>query len=304
MLTITRNDLLQSYQDYQKTMKLFKTITFGSCICGSLLFLIGVIGQIPALKWLGIFCDLIALAAYFPVKKKLIPPGNGQPVQQVMQSMRYDLTSDNIVNLIYKKIGETSNYPDKCKLILLLANCYELRGQPVDAVNACYMIDRTQFINYPSVGLDYYQELLSIYDYFEDYDNLRAAYADAEGFAAQYYNQGYIYCSICASIVMYGNIAYGRYREALDLHLAKNEISGLFRSSTASAMFNGTPMQRLIIGSEYLGLAKLYLKCGDLENAALNCDKGGPIVAFIPSQVQEANKLSQRIREAKEALNG
>ena len=277
MITISRETYQRLYDEYKNGLLLVKIVSIASpvimliVIIASDSFMVGFLGLLIALFPL-------LLAAYF--RKKLIPAGHGKKVQEVMTVMKYDLCSDKLVDLIVRKINETSEFCERTRLMLLLSTVYSMRG-------------------YPDVGLSFFNELIDVYMNFDDYENAKAAYADAESFIREYHDKNFVYCTTAVSLLVNANLAYGNYTDALIMQTIYNDMNAKFESSEAGKQNSGTPMQKFLVGVRYLQTAEIYYRLGDLEQSAKYVDMGGPLLSPVPYMIGRANKLSGRIREQK-----
>ena len=294
MLTITREKYQQLYNEQQRSMKIVKAVGIAAPVIAVLILLFS---HSVAASFFGIVLCVAPLIYIYKLREKLIPPGHGNNVKDVMNVMKYDLCSDKLVELIVRKINQTSEFCERTRLTILLADVYAMRGQINDSINVLYSVDKNMFRRYPAVGLSYFQDLISLYVQYEDYDNARAAFADAESFIAEYYDKNYIYCMTAVELLINANIAYGNYTDALILQTIQNDISRQYESSDTNKQTAGTPLQNFITGERYLATALIYYNLGDMQQAAKFVDMGGPMLANVPHEVERANTLSRKIRE-------
>ncbi len=244
---------------------------------------------------------VIPIINVFTIRKRLIPPGNGKIVRAAFQNMRYDFLSDRTVNMLFESIGKTADYADKTMLILYLCDVYLFRGQINEAISLINSIDRSMFIHYPTIGMTFYEEVMSIYSVIEDNNSVIAAYADGEKFIDECAFRNYLCCSkALGGIIMY-ETARGNYRSALHMQLMKNEFeNNVERDNRNSGNVLNHPLAQFLRGMVFINTAELYYLCGDLWEAGQSLDIGGPMVANCPFMLSRANDLSAKIRQAKE----
>lgn len=300
MIEITREKLEKLYNNQGSQLKKCGIITLISWVIAIGYFKLDEF--VP--ESIRSFTSILALAVFiFPfiylgiTKKKLIPAGNGAVVQEAFAYIKNDYLSDSAINFMYQKIGQASNYSDKTKLTLLLSNLYVLRGQYDDAINLLNSVDRSQFQGYPTIGMNFYDDTISLYSELEDNDSVLAAYKDAEPFINECAERNYVCCSTALNILICTEKANGNYRKALDLKLMKNSFENQF-NRTAASDEQSTPLSRILRGSVFFETAELYYLCGDYANAGKYLDIGGPLLNGCPQKTALANKLSDKIRQA------
>jgi len=231
-------------------------------------------------------------------KKKIIPAGNGPAVQDASRSLQRDFLSDHAVDMLYRKICQTSNYPDKTKLMLLLCDVYMMRGQYNEALNMLGSVDRSRFSEYPEVGMSFFDDTLFVYTELGDNDSVLRAYEDAKPFIEHCAERNYLCCSTALNIMITAEKARGNYRHALDMKLMKNEFENKLNQSTSAASVQTSPLTQYLRGCVFYDTAELFYLCGDYANAAKYLDIGGPMLAVCPTATQKANRLSDSIRNA------
>ena len=296
MIKITRELFQKLFDEYKGLMMLSRILAVGCPLLGFLFIYI----LDSTLSRMLVFClCLTPIIAISFIRKRLIPPGYNNDVQSVMQTMKYDFLSDNIMNMIIYKMGQCKDYPSKCHLTFLLADVYELRGQMTEAINTIYSVDRSRFKEYPSIGMSFFNSLLDIYMQFDDKENAKAAFADAQNFIAECYDRSYVLCETASSIMINAYMAEDRYYEALELMKIKDEMKMKFKQTSAHKGFSeGTPLDKLDRGLTYIKLAELYYHCGDPVTASKYADMGGPLLTVSPHELERANRISAMIREA------
>lgn len=298
MVNITRDQLDRLYKKQKNSLTNCTAITT-VCVILSISISRYNDGESAAVSLLCIILLFAApLALVFYAKKKIIPPGNGKRVTEAMQSLQKDFISDRAVNMLYEKISRADGFAEKTRLILLLCDIYALRGQYREAIGMLNSVDRSQFKKYPAIGISFYDDTTSVYSELEDYDSVLLAYADAEPFIDYACQTNYLCASPAVNILIKVHFARKNYKAALDLRLMKNEFENLTMKMVTDQNGN-TPLNNIIRGSVFCETAELFLRCGDIENAAKYLDIGGPMVAGSPAALAHANKLSAEIRDIK-----
>lgn len=234
------------------------------------------------------------------IRKKLIPPGHGKTVRAAYQNMRYDFLSDRTVNMLFESIGKAENFADKTMLTLNLCDVYLFRGQVNEALSLINSIDRSMFIHYPTIGMTFYEDVMSIYSTLGDNSSVIAAFADGEKFIDESAFRNYICCKGALSAQIMYEKARGNYTGALRMQLMKNEFeNNVTRDSNNSGNEQNYPLAQFTRGMVFIDTAELYYLCGDLWEAGQSLDTGGPMVANCPFMLSRANDLSAKIRQAK-----
>ena len=297
MITITREQLERLYNQQKKLLSAAVTVPTICLILGIVLrrsyYSEDVSRIIDFVIILLIVVPFIFLGI---IRKKLIPPGNGKIVNEAFSYMQQDPISDNTVNMLFQKIGQAGNYADKTKLILLLADVYMFRGQYNEAIGMLNSVDRSGFEKNPVIGMNFYDDTISVYCALEDTQSVMLAYNDAEQFIMKCSSLNYICCHTAVNILINVEIAKGNYQKALEMRLMMNDFANQTNQRTEARM-QATPINRIIKGSIFCNTAELFFHCGDYANAAKYLDIGGPMVAECAGLLDEANKLSAKIRE-------
>lgn len=229
--------------------------------------------------------------------KATIPAGNMGNVRKAFKGLKNDFASDNAENTLYRYLGQTSKYPEKIRLTLLLADMLTIRGKVNEALQLLYSADRSGFEKYPDIGMSFYGEIIDIYSQIGDNDSVLRAFEDGRSFTEQSWDKNYNCCITAFGIMINVEKARGNYRKALDLRLIKNENENLFNSTTGASV-QGTPLSRFLKGCVFMDSAELFYLCGDLENAAKYIDIGGPMLSASVFYTNKANDLSEKIRTA------
>lgn len=234
----------------------------------------------------------------FHARSKMIPPGHGGIVKSTMSQVRYNFTSEGTVNFMFSQIGKAKNYPEKVMLTLLLADVYLFRGQIGEAISLLDSVDRSGFIQYPTIGMSFYNDVISLYNAVDDSSSVLAAYKDAEAFIDECAFRSYICCQSALDIMIMVEKAGGNYRKALDMQLMKNDIANIFENDArSSGVQQSDPMTAFNRGMIFWSTAELFYLCGDMENAGKYLDIGGPMLSASPLFIQKANRLSEKIRQ-------
>lgn len=302
MIEITREQLEKLYKKQKRTLS--TAVGIGTVCWITSYTIYRTFVKADYLENLSTVFTIIALILFIipfivaaSARKKLIPAGCGNAFNDAAAVIQGDFMSDRTVNILYQKIGEAKSFAEKSKIILLLCNVYQLRGQMQEALGMLNSIDRSQFVGYPTIGMDYYNCTVDIYSQLEDTQSVLAAYADAEPFIRECSNRNYICCTTAVSILIKVEKAQGNYRKALDLRLLKNDFENQF-NKTVAANQQGTPLSRLIKGGVFFETAELFYLNGEYEKAGKYLDIGGPLLSGSPSETERANRLSEKIRDA------
>lgn len=232
------------------------------------------------------------------VRKKVLPRDISAAVRQTFMQIRYDFTSDRVVDFIYSQIGRAKNYPDKTMLTLFLADVYLFRGQVNEAISMLGSVDRSRFLHYPNTGMSFYNDIISLYDAVGDTASVLAAYNDAEAFIDECAFRNYLTCRTALETMIMVEKARGNYRKALDMQLIKNEYENISENDARKVGAAQTdPMTAFNRGMIFLSTAELFYLCGDVANAGKYLDIGGPMLSPSPFFLQRANELSGKIRQ-------
>ncbi len=307
MLDITYEQLDKLYKSQQGILK--RTLGISAALCATAYFMYrGLIkrspnGYVPFEDLRPLFIVIVTalVAASFIIiasaKNKLIPVGHTENVSNAAAYLQNDFTSDGAVNMLYQKIGSAKTFPEKAKLLYLLSNVYMFRGQYKEAIDILNSVDRSQFKGYPTIGMEYYDNITGLYYCLGDNDSVIAAYNDAEPFIAECSKRNYLCCSTAVNILICANKAKGNYSKALQIRLMKNDFENKI-SQTITADSQGTPLSKFIKGMSYFESAELFCLNGDYKAASEALDAGGPLLAPSVSETNRANELSAKIREA------
>ncbi len=293
MLDITREQLEKLYN---KQQFMIKAIVVYCCVT-LVLYVVMRIAHIYALPVLLLsFILLIIITA--AVRKKLIPAGHtSELVKEAYSSLQYDYYSDGALNMLFTKLGRAQNFPEKTYLTLFAAEIYMIRGEADKAIAMLGNVDRSEFVKYPTVGMSFYDDILSMYCQLGDYDSVMRAYRDGEPFIRECADRNYVLCNTAIEILIRAYTASGDPHHALELRLMKNDFQNRFKKSTSQmANQTTTPFKQFLDGIVFLDTAELYYMCGDKESAARAVDTAGPLVAKSPYYLDRANRLSAAIR--------
>ncbi|MDE6593708.1 MAG: hypothetical protein K2K57_11690 [Oscillospiraceae bacterium] len=303
MVEITRERMELLYKAQKNSFSCTIVICIIGTFISTILYVIGedMQGSYRSVILLISFAFFIIPIIYTVISfKKFIPPGNGKIVRAAFQNMRYDFLSDKTVNMLFESIGKAANYADKTMLTLYLCDVYLFRGQINEAISLINSIDRSMFVHYPTIGMTFYEEVMSIYSVIEDNNSVIAAFADGEKFIDECAFRNYLCCSkAVGGLIMYEE-ARGNYRSALQLLLMRNEFeNNIERDNRNSGSVLNHPLAQFSRGIVFINTAELYYLCGDLWEAGQSLDIGGPMVASCPFMLNRANTLSAKIRQAK-----
>lgn len=303
MVEITRERMELLYKAQKNTVASATVICIVGVAISTILYAIGedMQGAYRSVTLLLSFAFFIIPIGYTVIDcKKLIPPGNGKIVRAAFQSMRYDYLSDKTVNMLFESIGMAGNFADKTMLTLNLCDVYLFRGQVNEAISLVNSIDRSMFVHYPTIGMTFYEDVMSIYSALGDNNSVIAAFADGEKFIDESAFRNYICCKGALSAQIMYEKACGSYRRALQMQLMKNEFeNNVTRDNNSSGNAQNYPLAQFLRGTVFIDTAELYYLCGDLWEAGQSLDIGGPLVANCPFMLSRANDLSAKIRQAK-----
>lgn len=298
-MNLTKETLDRLYKK-QKTMLSAGWIVTIAVIVISEMIRITVSGtdmDTPALDLIILAIDILPFIYIGYTMKTIIPAGNMGNVRKAFKLLKNDFASDNAENTLYRFLGQTSKYPEKIRLTLLLADTLTIRGKVNEALQLLYSADRSGFEKYPDIGMSFYGEIIDIYSAIGDNDSVLRAYEDGKSFTERVGEKNYNCCITAFEIMINVEKARGNYRKALDLRLIKNEYENLFNSTTGASV-QGAPLSIFLKGCIFMDSAELFYLCGDLENAAKYLDIGGPMLSASVFYTNKANELSEKVRAA------
>lgn len=294
MTDITKEMMDKLYKKQSSSLML--ALTCGAVMWGAALIIFTAFDDNIAADAIAAVIFAVPFFLYAHTKKKLIPPGHGKITSRAMQTMQNAFMSDGMVNVLFDLMGKADSFADKTTLTLLLCDIYQMHSQVREAIGMIDSIDRTRFIEYPTVGLSFYNTVTDIYTVIGDHESVLAAFADAEPFIDECAARNYVCCSTALSIIIRGERAKGNYRKALELRLMKNDFENQFNSTTGAEQ-QSSALSYFIRGSVFFETAELFYLCGDYANAAKYLDIGGPMLTASPYALEKANSLSAMIRE-------
>ncbi|MCM1579664.1 MAG: hypothetical protein NC078_12800, partial [Ruminococcus sp.] len=239
----------------------------------------------------------LSFGIMFFAKKKITPAGQGKEVQQAFNGIKNDFTSDRAVNALFEHMGRAANFADKTMITLYLGEVYLFRGQINDAISLYNSIERSRFMEYPTVGMSFYNDIIGLYSALEDTNSVLAAYSDAEVFVNECAFRNYACCQSALELLIDVEKARGNFGKALDMQLMKNDFANRFNNQTQAAA--GTyPLKQFLDGLVFYKTAELFYLCGDYSAAGQALYLGGPMLGASPFYLEKANKLSAEIKEA------
>jgi len=297
MPNLNEEMLEKLYNSQKKRLALNWIITIAVIVLTSFIRLLfsDVFENSSSLILIHLLISIIPFIFIFYTYKKIIPAGNGGLVRKAYKVLQQDYSSEASVEMLYRFIGQSSKYPEKVRLTLLLADIQTLRGNINEALQLLYSVDRSGFDKYPDLGMSFYAEIISVYNNIDDSESVIRAYADSEIFMERAALNNYSCCITAFGAMTCVEKARGNYKRALELRLIRNKFENQFNSSIGASQ-QGTPLSRLISGSVFCETAELYYLCGDLDSAAKYLDIGGPMVSGCKFALEEANKLSEKLR--------
>ncbi len=298
-MNLTKETLDRLYKKQKTMMSVGWIVTIAVMVINEMIMISvrGTASDTPTLVLIILLTDIIPFVYIGYTLKVTIPAGNMGNVRKAFKLLRNDFASDNAENTLYRYLGQTSKYPEKIRLTLLLADTLTIRGKANEALQLLYSADRSGFEKYPDIGMSFYGEIIDIYSMIGDNDSILRAYEDGREFVEKAWEKNYNCCVTAFEIMIRVEKARGNYRRALDLRLIKNEYDNLFNSTTGASV-QGTPLSIFLKGCIFMDSAELFYLCGDLENAAKYLDIGGPMLSASVSYTNKANELSEKIRAA------
>ena len=279
-MNLTKETLDRLYKK-QKTMLSAGWIVTIAVIVISEMIRIAVRGtdmDTPTLDLIILAIDILPFICIVYTTKKIIPAGNMGNVRKAFKLLKNDFASDNAENTLYRLLGQTSKYPEKIRLTLLLADTLTIRGKVNEALQLLYSADRSGFEKYPDIGMSFYGEIIDIYSMIGDNDSVLRAYEDGKSFTERVWERNYNCCITAFEIMISVDKARG--------------------NSTTGASVQGTPLSRFLKGYVFVNSAELFYLCGDLDNAAKYLDIGGPMLSASVFYTNKANELSEKVRAA------
>lgn len=294
MVEITREMMDKLFKKQSSSLML--VLVLGAVMCAvGFIVITAFEGSISAVA-IAVLLLAIPFFMYKHIKKKLIPAGYGKTVSRALQTMQNGFMWDGMVNVLFDMIGKADSFADKTILTLLLCDVYQMRGQISESISLLDSIDRSRFIEYPTVGLSFYNTVTDTYTVIGDNESVLAAFADAEPFINECASRNYACCNTALSIIIHGERAKGNYRRALELKLMKNDFENQLNSVTGTQP-QTTALSQFIRGSVFFETAELFYLCGDYDSAAKYLDIGGPMLTASKYTLERANRLSAMIRE-------